>query len=305
MGAYAPFTPIFVSLGFYPDDTDLSPGYFYLKFTNNTGSEINELDVDYTIFHFNKGERSNSITLHHGASEMALTSVSSTTLTTTETGSSSNPSLESGSPTATITGLTIADGADYLVAWKFEDVSGTGGRDIILLDNIVLHARSNVAPLSCTSSINGSISCRNDNVPFLGQGVGGTAPYTYSWDFGDGSSTDATQNPAHRFIAPGSSFNVVLTVTDDASNTTTCPVSVSLPDVVQSAICRLNASQNGQGSLSSSATGGTGSLNTSWLDAGTGSTILNNQNTITGLGAGEYILELKIKTLVFSKIQLF
>ncbi|MCC9071140.1 PKD domain-containing protein [Flavobacterium sp. F-65] len=59
--------------------------------------------------------------------------------------------------------------------------------------------------------------------------VTGTAPFTYKWDFGDGS-TSTDNNPSHSFTAVGcglQSFTVTLTVTDATGvNTATKTVSV-------------------------------------------------------------------------------
>src|SRR5207249_1047993 len=44
---------------------------------------------------------------------------------------------------------------------------------------------------------------------------GGNAPYSFSWDFGDGSLA-AGNSPTHIFTSPGS-YIVVLTVTDSAN----------------------------------------------------------------------------------------
>ncbi len=53
----------------------------------------------------------------------------------------------------------------------------------------------------------------------LSQIVGGFAPYSYEWDFGDGDiSTD--ENPIHAYKTAGS-YTVSLTVTDDRGNTDT------------------------------------------------------------------------------------
>lgn len=40
-------------------------------------------------------------------------------------------------------------------------------------------------------------------VAFAGSATGGQPPYTYRWDFGDGTSS-AEQNPSHTFVSPGS-----------------------------------------------------------------------------------------------------
>jgi len=51
-----------------------------------------------------------------------------------------------------------------------------------------------------------------NQVFFLNGATGGTAPYTYSWSFGDGNSS-TTQNPTHTYSLAGTD-NVCLVVTD-------------------------------------------------------------------------------------------
>jgi PKD repeat protein len=50
-------------------------------------------------------------------------------------------------------------------------------------------------------------------VAFAGSVTGGTAPYTYSWSFGDGGTTTGTLTPAHAYADNGT-YTVTLTVTD-------------------------------------------------------------------------------------------
>src|SRR5262249_44573331 len=51
------------------------------------------------------------------------------------------------------------------------------------------------------------------SVGFTASAPGGTAPYTYSWNFGDGSATSTAQNPSHTYAAAGT-FTATLTATD-------------------------------------------------------------------------------------------
>ncbi len=65
-----------------------------------------------------------------------------------------------------------------------------------------------------TANANGPYSGIVDQqIQFTGSAFGGAAPYSWSWDFGDGSSSDM-QNPVHTYTDIGE-YTVTLTVTDD------------------------------------------------------------------------------------------
>jgi len=53
-------------------------------------------------------------------------------------------------------------------------------------------------------------------VSFTGSATGGTPPYSWLWDFGDGNTSDE-QNPTHVYSTPGN-YTVILTVTDDSDD---------------------------------------------------------------------------------------
>lgn len=81
-----------------------------------------------------------------------------------------------------------------------------------------------VAP--CRASFTFRVSALGTAVQFSGNAGGGTGPYTYSWDFGDGN-TSTQQNPGHTYNAPGN-YRVCLTITDanGCSDTTCQPVRI-------------------------------------------------------------------------------
>lgn len=56
--------------------------------------------------------------------------------------------------------------------------------------------------------------------------IGGTAPYTYSWAFGD-TVTNTTQNPTHTYTASGT-YTVMITATDTGGNTGSSTQSVTV-----------------------------------------------------------------------------
>ena len=54
-------------------------------------------------------------------------------------------------------------------------------------------------------------------IKFQATATGGVPPYTFMWDFGDGS-TGTSESPSHDYLNPGS-FNVTVTVTDGSGAT--------------------------------------------------------------------------------------
>jgi len=84
-------------------------------------------------------------------------------------------------------------------------------------------------PLSASFTYSPSNPTILASVSFNASATGGTQPYSYSWDFGDGS-TGTAQSTTHSYLLPGT-YSVTLTV-DDASGTevsTSQTVTVGLP----------------------------------------------------------------------------
>ena len=54
-----------------------------------------------------------------------------------------------------------------------------------------------------------------ESIQFTGTVMGGSEPYVWSWDFGDGN-TSTEQNPIHTYNAAGQ-YEVILTVTDSGA----------------------------------------------------------------------------------------
>ncbi|WP_276313864.1 PKD domain-containing protein [Solihabitans fulvus] len=65
-------------------------------------------------------------------------------------------------------------------------------------------------------------------VAFTGTATGGSPPYSYSWNFGDGSAASTQQNPSHTYNSAGT-FTATLTVTDSSApaNTATSTVTIT------------------------------------------------------------------------------
>ncbi|MCK4409336.1 MAG: PKD domain-containing protein [Candidatus Eisenbacteria sp.] len=65
-------------------------------------------------------------------------------------------------------------------------------------------------------------------VSFQGSAAGGTAPYTYAWDFDGGATNSTVEDPGDIVFETAGTFTVTIVVTDDAddsdSSTVTIPV---------------------------------------------------------------------------------
>jgi len=66
----------------------------------------------------------------------------------------------------------------------------------------------------------------DEEIQFTGSAFGGTAPYTYAWDFGDGN-VGTGETPTHAYTDAGV-YNVTLTVTDAALDTATATTTATI-----------------------------------------------------------------------------
>ncbi|UOK41811.1 MULTISPECIES: gliding motility-associated C-terminal domain-containing protein [Flavobacterium] len=144
------------------------------------------------------------------------------------------------------------------------------------------------APLAVEYSYTGCWNGNQSTVVFQNLTSGGIAPYTYSWNFGDGSPISTQQNPTHNFPYPGGPYTVTLTVTDSNlpiplvstyTQVITPPAPITITGQVTSASC---ANQN-NGAINATVSGGTPPYTYSWN---------NGQTTqdISGLAPGTYTL---------------
>ena len=98
--------------------------------------------------------------------------------------------------------------------------SDTGS--IVYYDDISLDVPTTDLEVFCGGPYYGDVG---EDITFTGSATGGTPPYTFEWDFGDGN-TAIEQNPTHNYTAAGT-YDVCLTVTDnDGQNGTCCTTAI-------------------------------------------------------------------------------
>lgn len=80
--------------------------------------------------------------------------------------------------------------------------------------------------LSASASANPTTGNAPLALNFTASATGGTAPFTYSWNFGDGSATSGVQDPSHTYTKPGT-FTATVKVTDSATPAKSASASVT------------------------------------------------------------------------------
>jgi PKD repeat protein len=122
----------------------------------------------------------------------------------------------------------------------------------------ILNAEINASPTSGTTPL---------TVSYTGNATGGSSPYFYSWDFGDGESS-SEQNPSHTYNGEGS-YTANLTVAD--SNDSQASDSVIITAIAPADPLSVSASASPTSgavpltvSFSASANGGTSPYSYSW-----------------------------------------
>jgi len=90
-------------------------------------------------------------------------------------------------------------------------------------------------PFACQGRASYSQNTAPVTVMFQGLAGGGTGPFDFGWDFGDGGTT-TDQNPTHTYTEPGI-FHAVVTVTDAGSQETCRDTAVVLVGVAIDPSC--------------------------------------------------------------------
>jgi PKD repeat protein len=186
-------------------------------------------------------------------------------------------------------GRAIVVGAaqgDFPVANAVQPTFGGGASDgfvaEVALEPAPLSAAATVSPTGGLAPLTVELQCLSS---------GGTPPYTFNWDFGDGSVHSAEQSPSHTYAAGGSHVATVR-VTDSLSATASASVAISVTPncwVACTASVPLAAGAGQPASFVASATPTdcAGSVSVSWA-FGDGQTSTQQSLSHTYTSAGVY-----------------
>ena len=180
---------------------------YTLRVINNSGSSFNGYTISYKAYYRNDQTRSNSITFNHGSTNLVTNAVTAATVTSPQ--ASSTPINWVATTRTVDISATVANGGSYYFRWSFNDVGGSGNRDELAIDDIVITPKTPSPPTVTTtiaSSITATTATSGGNVT-----AGGSA----------------SVNP--RGVVWGTSINPTLPSTNSTSNGTgTGPFSSSI-----------------------------------------------------------------------------
>jgi len=147
--------------------------------------------------------------------------------------------------------------------------------------------------LSVTASANPTTVQTGTSVEFNGTAAGGTEPYTWEWDFGDGS-TSTQEDPSHAYSSSGI-FTATLTVIDDLGFTDSDTVSIDVNGQLSiSTDGPYESKVNENITLNATASGGSSPYDYSW-DLGNGDSTTGKDVSYAYSNPGIYTITLTVE----------
>ena len=123
------------TLGVQPTGSDMTPGSIGLKLTNTTGTAIDQWTINYDLWVNNNEQRSNSVKLSYSLDDSNYVSLSDSDYATPLASDSAGWTLN---PLVSTFSVSVPNGSDIFFKWTIADNSGSGSRDELGFDEIVV-----------------------------------------------------------------------------------------------------------------------------------------------------------------------
>jgi len=110
--------------------------------------------------------------------------------------------------------LSASQDVDYAALLSAITSSSATTEDLLEAILDAINSLNVSLPLSVIASASPTTGYIPLTVSFKAVPIGGTPPYSFEWDFDDGTSTSTERNPTHNYTTAGT-YTVTVTVTDD------------------------------------------------------------------------------------------
>ncbi len=124
------------ALGFQPTAGDFTPGTLTLKVENHSSSVVHSLAIDYIIYALNDQNYSTTCNFSISYNNITYSNVSSGNFTSIQ--SADNNGWSPNNRSILLSGLQIEPASSFYLRWTSSDVAGSGNRDEIALDDIII-----------------------------------------------------------------------------------------------------------------------------------------------------------------------
>lgn len=202
-----------------------------------------------------------------------------------------NPSFAPGVGTPFIRDVA-ADAMNNATSTR-QSVNGTTGLVVLAANESTLRYWHNVLPLSSTPKPTATFTVDKTSgvapltVKFTDSSSG--APTSWSWNFGDSTPANTTQNPTHVFSTPGT-YNVTLTATNAAGSSTSAATTITVTAAPVAPVANFAVSANPTAGQPVTFTDTSTNTPTGWTwNFGDGTGTVATQNAVhTFAAAGTY-----------------
>ncbi|MEM9546038.1 MAG: right-handed parallel beta-helix repeat-containing protein [Bacteroidota bacterium] len=118
--------------------TDMTSGTITLRATNNTGADLNVLNISYDILFLNDQDRATAVNFEYSTDGVAFTPVPALNFTSPLDLDALGIQTEAKSILLTLSS-TVSNGNNFFLRWTFDDAGGSGSRDEVGIDNILFN----------------------------------------------------------------------------------------------------------------------------------------------------------------------
>jgi len=129
-----------VALGVQPGGSDFTPGYYQLVVNNLSGAAVDTWNIDFVSYAFNDQARGNSLGLSYSVDDGATFVAVAGSSFTSGTAADAAPAWTVGVDFSGQIEASVNAGSDLILRWDSDDEAGSGSRDELALDDVVISA---------------------------------------------------------------------------------------------------------------------------------------------------------------------